>query len=152
MWACEGLSAEGVSGICEGTQKPEAWELPQTERMKPCLRADTFVSFTGASCQALVSLSHQQSRLEWKGLHQKRGACLSLLVGVSLYLQKTLNIPSEFTGMTTRGRPENERASFLSRKTWVLLLSSPSSASHCAIHCSSISCFTQELCKDFWIV
>lgn len=46
--------------------------------------------------------------------------------------------------MATRGRPENDGASFLCDETSPLLLSS--SPSHCAI-ISEISCFIQELCK-----
>lgn len=48
--------------------------------------------------------------------------------------------------MATRGRPENDGASFLLDETSALLLSR--SPSHCAINCSEISCFIQELCKD----
>lgn len=57
-------------GVCEGTQNLNAGELAHTERMKPCVGADTFLSFTGASCQALLSLWDPQSKSEGKGLHQ----------------------------------------------------------------------------------
>lgn len=51
-------------GSVRGRRSLNAGELPPTERMKACLMADAFISFTGASCQALVWLSEQQSRLE----------------------------------------------------------------------------------------
>lgn len=51
-------------GSVRGHRSLNAGELPQTERMKPCLMADTFTSFTGASGQAFVLPSDPRSMLE----------------------------------------------------------------------------------------
>lgn len=59
-----------LGGSVRGHRSLNAGELRRTERMKPGVMADTFLIFTGASCQAFLSLSGPQSKSEWKGLHQ----------------------------------------------------------------------------------
>lgn len=100
-------------GSVRGHRSLKVGELLQTGRVKPCLMADTFLSFSGASCQAFLWLPDPQTRLQRKGLHQYTGACLSLVVGVSLfYLQKLRTFRRDLAEGPLGGALRTEEAHF----------------------------------------
>lgn len=151
MWACEGLSGKGVSGICEGTQKSECWGAATNWKNETLSYGRHLYELHGGFRSGIRLAVWSTEYVRVKGIASVSGACLSLSVGVSLYLQKPWTFRWDLVEWPLGGTLRTEEAHFSAVKTWVLLLSSPSSVSHCAINFSSISCFTQKLCNDFWI-
>lgn len=152
MWACEGLSGKGVSGICEGAQTPEGWvACRQLQEWKLVLWQTSFWASLGPQVFTLIAVwSTDWDRTKGTDcISRREPAFLLWWVSLSLYLQKLWTFLRNLIEWPLGGALRTEEAHFTTASCWVLLCCPAlRSVSHCATHYSSISCFTQRLCKD----